>query len=1010
MSGGRSVGSVDDRRRADRDAGTTFLGGDVSQAQPNGNAEVLNPSIHSIPDLIGEGPPPMTNDEFEELLALTGSIGLERAVEATRSLPNAGSLPTAERFEQMIAAARYRGVGLRRLEEMGVPTKAIAGAQSHQMRALAEELRSTARNRLRTERDAILDPLIARLDEEPGRIRDWAVVIEELNSMIHDIQALESNLRGHRVRFGAGIDDNWLNDMAEIRGRLVAGSRVGLFDRASRRTLAACEVDGHRPATVAEIDTCLAAAWRSRRIEYLLQRWHHVARQHGFPMPWPGDTVQFLRQIGAMRLAIMVAARRVEIIARLRVNGFHAMNPRAAAEMDRAASIVEFAGVLAERKSIAEQFDALADTLRAADPDGSSRVWSELREAVDRADPARWRAATARVQWLISIRPQAMRLVRLHRRLGAAAPQWARALAVTPPHGDGSPDLAAMWRARQAELHPPLQSRLTASEDPAPMTAAADPRAVTPSSSAIVDEWTIIDTGVVSTVQGTGTPPAVTAADSPGASGAIPAIARPAPGARRIDEIGNAAVGETPPFPGLVLFGNSGPAERGPGDRPAREQQKAELSPGGEAIQTGVDTPFLSRTAEEIDRPGRANARLLALARAHSVCASDADTFRHDLARLFGVTPGDEAVPTFDRFDPSPTDASYSAVEKLTASVLKVDEEGDLPPIGADDGENLDREDAEFVDVNLLDEVDSIGFYLGQMRRYPLLSAEDEVELGRWIEAGEYAGALLDGLVAERVSAGVCLPSDLRAVQKRGAEAKKRMILSNLRLVVSIAKRFCGQGLDFLDVIQEGNIGLIHAVEKFDFTKGFKFSTYASWWIRQAINRAMADQGRLIRIPVHAVEEINKLWRIRHELEGTLGRDPYLHEVADASGLTTEKVRELERCAQMPVSLDRCVGDGGDSALADFVCDEDCSDPYGFVASRESRDAMELIVGGLSEREAGVIRLRYGMADGSRHTLDEIGTVYGVTRERIRQIESKALEKLRKDPVKNALRDAMTAA
>lgn len=954
----------------------------------------------------------MTNDEFEELLALTDSIGLETAVEATRSLPNVGSLPTAERFDQMIAAARYRGVGLRRMEEMGIPAQAIAVAQPHQMRALAEELRSTARNRLGTERDAILNPLIARLDDTPGQIRNWMAVIDELNSIIHAIQALESSLRGHHVRFRAGIDDNWLNDMAEIRGRLVAGSRIGLFDRASRRTLAACEVDGHRPATVAEIDTCLAAAWRSRRIEYLLRRWHHVARPYGLPLPWPGDTDQLLRQIGAMRLATMVAARRNDLIARLRLNGFHAMNPRSAAEMDRAASIVEFAGVLAERKSIAEQFYALADTLRAADPDGSSRVWSELREAVDRADPARWRAAIARVQWLISIRPQAMRLVRLHRRLGEAAPQWARALAVTPPHGDGSLDLAAMWRARQAELHPAVQSRLTASDDPAPMTvtAAADPRAVTPPGTAIVAEWTIIDAGAVSTAEGTGTPPAVTAADSPGGSGAIPAIARPTPGARRTDEIGNAAVGETPPFPGLVLFGHSGPAERGPGDRPAREQEKAESAPGGEALQTGVDTPFLSRTAGGIDRHGRANVRLLALARAHSVCVSDADSFRHDLARLFGVTPGDEAVPTFERFDPSPADASHSAVKKLAASVPKVDEEGDLPPIGADDGDNSDWEDAEFVDVNLLDEVDSIGFYLGQMRRYPLLSAEDEVELGRWIEAGEYAGALLDGLVAGRVSTGVCLPSDLRAVRKRGAEAKKRMILSNLRLVVSIAKRFCGQGLDFLDVIQEGNIGLIHAVEKFDFTKGFKFSTYASWWIRQAINRAIADQGRLIRIPVHAVEEINKLRRIRHELESTLGRDPYVHELADASGLTTEKIRELERYARMPVSLDRCVGDGEDSALADFVCYEDCSDPYGFVASGESRHAMELIVGGLSEREAGVIRLRYGMADGSRHTLDEIGKVFGVTRERIRQIESKALEKLRKDRVKNALRDAMTAA
>lgn len=955
----------------------------------------------------------MTNDEFEELLALTASIGLETAVEATRSLPNAGSLPTADRFEQMIAAARYRGLGLRRMEEMGVPAEAIARAESHQMRALAEELRSTARNRFGTERDAILDPLIARLDEEPRRIRDWAVVIDELHSMIRDIQALESGLQGHQVRFRAGIDDNLLNDLAEIRGRLVAGSRVGLFDLASRRTLAACEVDGRRPATVAEIDTCLAAAWRYRRMEYLLWHWHHVARQHGLPLPWPGDTDQLLRQIGAMRLATMVAARRDDLIARLRLNGFHAMNPRSAAEMDRAASIVEFAGVLAERKSIAEQLYALADTLRAADPDGSSsRVWSELREAVDRADPARWRAAIARVQWLISIRPQAMRLVRLHRRLGEAAPQWARALAVTPPHGDGSPDLAAMWRARQAELHPAVPSRLTASDDPAPMTvtAAADPRAVTPPSTAIVAEWTIIDTGAVSTAEGTGTPPAVTGADSPGGSGAIPAIARPTSRARRTDEIGNAAVGETPPFPGLVLFGHSGPAERGPGDGPAREQDNTQLSPGGEALQTGVDTPFLSRTAGGIDRHGRANVRLLALARAHSVCVSDADSFRHDLARLFGVTPGDEAVPTFERFDPSATDASHSAVEKLAASVPKVDEEADLPPIGADDGDNSDWEDAESVDVNLLDELDSIGFYLGQMRRYPLLSAEDEVELGRWIEAGEYAGALLDGLVAERVSTGVCLPSDLRAVRKRGAEAKKRMILSNLRLVVSIAKRFCGQGLDFLDVIQEGNIGLIHAVEKFDFTKGFKFSTYASWWIRQAINRAIADQGRLIRIPVHAVEEINKLRRIRHELEGTLGRDPYLHEVADASGLTTEKVRELERYARMPVSLDRYVGDGEDSALADFVCYEDCSDPYGFVASRESRDAMELIVGRLNEREAGVIRLRYGMVDGSRHTLDEIGTVFGVTRERIRQIESKALVKLRKDRDKNALRDAITAA
>jgi RNA polymerase primary sigma factor len=285
---------------------------------------------------------------------------------------------------------------------------------------------------------------------------------------------------------------------------------------------------------------------------------------------------------------------------------------------------------------------------------------------------------------------------------------------------------------------------------------------------------------------------------------------------------------------------------------------------------------------------------------------------------------------------------------------------------------------------------DLVRIYLREIGRVPLLTAEDEVELAKAIEAGLFA--------EEKLGGGIPMPGavhgDLELLVREGVRAKQRLIEANLRLVVSIAKRYIGRGLVFLDLIQEGNLGLIRAVEKFDYTRGYKFSTYATWWIRQAITRAIADQARTIRVPVHMVETINKLARVQRQLHQELGREASTEEIAAEMGLEPERVAEIQRIAQEPVSLQSPIGEE-ESDLGDFIEDADAVVPMEAAAFIMLQDQLERVLDQLAEREQRIIQLRFGLTDGHPRTLEEVGREFGVTRERIRQIESKTLAKLR---------------
>nr|WP_312889141.1 RNA polymerase sigma factor RpoD [Nocardiopsis aegyptia] len=291
---------------------------------------------------------------------------------------------------------------------------------------------------------------------------------------------------------------------------------------------------------------------------------------------------------------------------------------------------------------------------------------------------------------------------------------------------------------------------------------------------------------------------------------------------------------------------------------------------------------------------------------------------------------------------------------------------------------------------------DLVRLYLREIGRVPLLTAEQEVELAKAIEVGLYA--------QRRDPTAECGAEELAALVEEGTRAKRRLIESNLRLVVSIAKRYMGRGLLFLDLIQEGNLGLIRAVEKFDYTRGFKFSTYATWWIRQAITRAIADQARTIRIPVHMVETINKLVRVQHQLHQQLGREPSTEEISSAAGFGGRRVLEIQRIAREPVSLQAPIGEE-ESDFGDFIEDSDAVVPVEAAAFNLLQEHLRDLLGDLSDREQRIIRLRFGMADGHPRTLEEVGREFGVTRERIRQIEAKTLAKLRHPSRAGTLRD-----
>ncbi|MGY1726905.1 RNA polymerase sigma factor [Geodermatophilus sp. SYSU D01062] len=375
---------------------------------------------------------------------------------------------------------------------------------------------------------------------------------------------------------------------------------------------------------------------------------------------------------------------------------------------------------------------------------------------------------------------------------------------------------------------------------------------------------------------------------------------------------------------------------------------------------------------------------------------------------LTAVASGDAAVAVVDAgaeglsidetvvAGPDGAEAEAPAAEEATA------EGGDFEWDEEEESEALRqaRKDAE-----LTASADSVRAYLKQIGKVALLNAEEEVDLAKRIEAGLYAAERMRQVEEEGQKLSPQMRRDLNWIIRDGERAKNHLLEANLRLVVSLAKRYTGRGMAFLDLIQEGNLGLIRAVEKFDYTKGYKFSTYATWWIRQAITRAMADQARTIRIPVHMVEVINKLGRIQRELLQDLGREPTPEELAKEMDITPDKVLEIQQYAREPISLDQTIGDEGDSQLGDFIEDSEAVVAVDAVSFTLMQDQLTSVLQTLSEREAGVVRLRFGLTDGQPRTLDEIGQVYGVTRERIRQIESKTMSKLRHPSRSQVLRD-----
>jgi RNA polymerase primary sigma factor len=365
-------------------------------------------------------------------------------------------------------------------------------------------------------------------------------------------------------------------------------------------------------------------------------------------------------------------------------------------------------------------------------------------------------------------------------------------------------------------------------------------------------------------------------------------------------------------------------------------------------------------------------------------------------------------------------EAPVAAAVDDPAAVAVAAEEPEAEALVEPGADAVDEEAAEFTwddeeesealrqarkDAEMTASADSVRAYLKQIGKVALLNAEEEVDLAKRIEAGLYGAERLRQADDTTEKLTTQMRRDLRWIVRDGERAKNHLLEANLRLVVSLAKRYTGRGMAFLDLIQEGNLGLIRAVEKFDYTKGYKFSTYATWWIRQAITRAMADQARTIRIPVHMVEVINKLGRIQRELLQDLGREPTPEELAKEMDITPDKVLEIQQYAREPISLDQTIGDEGDSQLGDFIEDSEAVVAVDAVSFTLLQDQLQSVLQTLSEREAGVVKLRFGLTDGQPRTLDEIGQVYGVTRERIRQIESKTMSKLRHPSRSQVLRD-----
>ena len=364
--------------------------------------------------------------------------------------------------------------------------------------------------------------------------------------------------------------------------------------------------------------------------------------------------------------------------------------------------------------------------------------------------------------------------------------------------------------------------------------------------------------------------------------------------------------------------------------------------------------------------------------------------------------------------DEEKTDKVLDFLEANKVDVLRISDGDD-----EDDDIILDDEDeveVEKIDLSVPEGVsveDPVRMYLKEIGKVPLLSADEEIELAQKMEAGSVAVEKIPLLKERLAETGdeqekEEIQAEIKALQldvDRGSDAKKRLAEANLRLVVSIAKRYVGRGMLFLDLIQEGNLGLIKAVEKFDYRKGYKFSTYATWWIRQAITRAIADQARTIRIPVHMVETINKLIRVSRQLLQELGREPTPEEIAEEMKMPVERVREILKISQEPVSLETPIGEEEDSHLGDFIKDDNVPVPADAATFTLLKEQLEEVLGTLTEREQKVLTLRFGLEDGRARTLEEVGKEFNVTRERIRQIEAKALRKLRHPSRSRKLKD-----
>ena len=404
--------------------------------------------------------------------------------------------------------------------------------------------------------------------------------------------------------------------------------------------------------------------------------------------------------------------------------------------------------------------------------------------------------------------------------------------------------------------------------------------------------------------------------------------------------------------------------------------RKAVSAVGSDAAET-ADAPQPA-AKKAVKAPAKAPAKRAAKASAGK--ASDTKPAATDAAN--GAVPGGE--------EPGLVEPGIDVTEVTT-------EEPTEEEIAAE----AEAEDAAEIEAGATLSVDVLRLYLNQIGRVPLLTAEMEVELARAMEAGLFG--------AERLAQGgkisPQLRADLQAIVREGERAKQHMLEANLRLVVSVAKKYAGRGMGLTDLIQEGNLGLIRAVEKFDYTKGFKFSTYATWWIRQALTRAMADQARTIRLPVHMVEQVNKIRRVERDLVVQLGRKPTAAEIAVEVDLTPERVEEIRSYNRDPASLDALIGEDSDASLGDFIEDEHAVMPGEAAAFLLMREELSAVLASLTDRERRVMEMRYGLVDGQPRTLDDIGKDFNLTRERIRQIEGKTLSKLRHPSRSASLRD-----